>query len=950
MKNNARTRKAIAKFVEEYLTIEKGEDKNKVAERSYSQTFWTSFVNVVFNVTKINDYLQFEKEVKDSNSKSKSIDIYIPKTKVIIEQKSSNIDLEKPQPGHNNLTPFEQALEYQNSLPLSEKAKWIILCNFKEFHIYNMDTKQPIKSRTIIRLDELPQRYHEFGFLIDNTVERIIQEKEVSFKAGKIIGQIYDLLLKEYAKRNLKPTEKDLQDINIACVRLVFCLYAEDAGIFEHGQFGNFMSKYRNDPDVFRLQLLELFKVLNTETDKRDFWNGSGINDFPYVNGGLFSQQASIPSTSRELIDYLIDQGSLETDWSLISPTIFGAIFESTLNQETRRVGGMHYTSIENIHKVIDPLFLDDLKQELNEILEYKQANLRKTKLLEFQDKIAGLKFLDPACGSGNFLTETYLSLRNLEDTVFLKLLGDTDFNQELFSGSKYQTIKVSIDQFYGIEINDFAVDVARTALWIAEFKCLNNTLDKGITVDPKLLPLKTNANIIVANALRTDWNTLIPSTQLNYIMGNPPFSGARLMTDQQKEDVNLVWQGVKGLGNLDYVTCWYKVASDYMLGNKSIQTSFVSSNSICQGEQAGLLWREMFAKNVVINNAYQTFIWNSESLTKAHVYCVIIQFSYTDSPNKKLWLQKSAQKTDVSFINQYLLPFKAPLLENRTKPLSSVPEIGIGNQPIDGGFYLFKEDEKNEFIKKEPKSRKYFRKWYGADEFINGYCRYCLWLGDCSPGELRSMPLCLDRVQKVKQFRLASSRKQTNLAAETPTRFYIENFPRGNYIVLPETSSENREYIPIGFFDDTVLCSNRLKIITNTSIYDFGILESIIHMAWMRVVTGRLELRYSYSIGIVYNNFVWVQPSARQKEKIKITAQNILDARNLYPDSTLADLYDPLTMPPELRKAHKENDRAVLELYGLSENATEGQIVERLFELYDAKVSGTNSTGLELL
>ena len=699
-------------------------------------------------------------------------------------------------------------------------------------------------------------------------------------------------------------------------------------------------------------QLKELLTALNTETKDRDQWLEKELNDFPYINGGLFAQKANIPNISKELIDYLINKASFETDWSLISPTIFGSIFESTLNLETRRKGGIHYTSIENIHKVIDPLFLDDLKIELNEILEYKQENVRNAKLREFQDKIASLTFLDPACGSGNFLIETYLSLRDLEDEILIKLYGGNerdDFQTKLIEDAQ---VKVSINQFYGIEINDFAVDVAKTALWIAEYQCLQKTLEKGINTNVQTLPLKSNNNIIVANALKMDWNDLIHNSKLNYIMGNPPFIGARNMKEgsSQKKDIEEVWKGTKNLGNLDYVTCWYKLASEYMKETK-IQASLVSTNSICQGEQAGLLWKQMFDIGIVINNAYRTFIWDNESPSKkAHVYCVIVQFSYVSNAVKKLFAEKTGIPSEVSYINQYLLPFKVSIVENRKEPLSDIPTIGTGNQPIDGGYYLFHEDEMKEFIKKEPKSAKYFKKWYGAKEVINGFCRYCLWLGDCSPNEIRSMPLCLDRVEKVREFRLSSPRKQTKKYADKPTRFYIENVPKGDYIVLPETSSENRKYIPFGFMNADVFCSNAVKLLPNASLFHFGILTSILHNAWMRVVAGRLESRYRYSIGIVYNNFVWVKPTDKQKEKIEKTAQSILDARNKYPESTLADLYDSLTMPPELRKAHENNDKAVLELYGLSKDSTEEQMVELLFKLYDAKISGNNNTNLELL
>ena len=553
---------------------------------------------------------------------------------------------------------------------------------------------------------------------------------------------------------------------------------------------------------------------------------------------------------------------------------------------------------------------------------------------------------LDPACGSGNFLTETYISLRKIEDQI----LQNIAIIEGSILNSKLQ-VKVSINQFYGIEINDFAVDVAKTALWIAEFKCLQNTLTLVYQLDyDPFLPLRENNNILLANALKVDWNDLIHNSKLNYIMGNPPFVGARNMNPIQKKDVESVWKGTKNWGNLDYVTCWYQIASEYMKGTK-IQASLVSTNSICQGEQAGLLWKSMFDKGIVINNAYRTFIWDNESPNKkAHVYCVIVQFSYVSNAVKKLFAEKTGIPSDVSYVSQYLLPFQASFLENRENPLSDVPIIGIGNKPIDGGYYLFKEDEMKEFIKKEPQSAKYFKKWYGADEFINGYCRYCLWLGDCSPKDIKNMPLCLDRVKKVKEIRLASKSAGTRKLAEKPTRFHVENMPKSDYIVLPETSSENRKYVPFGFMNPDVFCSNAVKLLPNATLFQFGILTSIVHMAWMRIVAGRLKSDYRYTIGIVYNNFVWVKPTERQRANIEKTAQSILDARNKYPDSSLADLYDSSTMPSELRKAHENNDKAVLELYGLSKDSTEEQMVELLFKLYDAKITGNDDTRFELL
>ena len=775
--NNTKIRAAIKQFVDEYKNIEK--TQGKIAEDSYCHKFWLSFLHCLFNESNGVKFLDFEKKIKDRDNNTKRIDVYIAQTRVIIEQKSSNVDLRKPQIGHNGLTPFEQAREYQMYLPTSEKAKWIVVSNFREFQIYNMDVPQPLDSMVSMTIDELPKRYYEFHFLIDNTQERIVREKEISFRAGDLIGRIYDAMLKEYRDAGIELTPEIYSNVNIICVRIVFCLYAEDAGMFaRHQQFGSFLRKYQDNPDILRSKLAELFNVLNTPPEARSKWLDHDLGEFDYVNGGLFAGAVDIPPLSRDTIDLLINEASEGTDWSDISPTIFGAIFESTLNPATRRAGGMHYTSIENIHRVIDPLFMNDLRNEFDEIMKYKSANTLKQKLREFQDRISSLKFLDPACGSGNFLTESFISLRQLEDKVLLALASSQG---NLFESEKLQ-VKVSLDQFYGIEINDFAVSVAKTALWIAEYQRLQETLNLGVPLSVESsLPLKNYEHIILGNALRVDWNSVVPSEKLNFIMGNPPFSGARLMNAAQKEDVAAVWKNSKNIGNLDYVTCWYRVAADYMK-DTSIEASLVSTNSICQGEQAGLLWKPLFDDGISINNAYQTFVWDSEASVKAHVYCVIVQFSYSPKKERKLFSPKLGSSLPVSYINHYLLPFEIPIIESRNKPLCNVPEIGIGNQPIDGGFYLFKEDEMKEFIQKEPKSEKYFKEWYGADEFLNGYCRYCLWLGECSPGELRSMPLCLDRVEQVRNFRLASKRKSTNKVADKPTRFFIENMPKDNY------------------------------------------------------------------------------------------------------------------------------------------------------------------------
>ena len=707
--------------------------------------------------------------------------------------------------------------------------------------------------------------------------------------------------------------------------------------------FHDYLSAF--DTRGMRKALVELFKVLDTRPQDRDTYlqdDNPDLAAFPYVNGGLFSDEdIEIPPFTDEIRDLLLVKASENFDWSEISPTIFGAVFESTLNPETRRSGGMHYTSIENIHKVIDPLFLDELKNELDEIRGISVERTKNTKLRAFQRKLASLTFLDPACGSGNFLTETYLSLRRLEN----KILVELSHGQVTMYSASESPIQVSISQFYGIEINDFAVTVAKTALWIAESQMMKET-EKILLVPLEFLPLKTNAFIVEGNALLVDWESVVPKGKLNYIMGNPPFIGARLMGKEQKTDVNTIFPGWKNAGNLDYVCCWYKKASDMMQGT-SVRSALVSTNSVSQGESVANLWKPLFDDGVHIDFAYRTFRWDSEAKIKAHVHCVIIGFSVAaNSAPKKLFDGDRYQL--VENINGYLLDGENIFIESRSKPLCDVPEIAMGNQPIDDGQYLFEKDEMDVFLQKEPNSKPYFHPWYGSREFINRTPRYCLWLGSCSPAQLKTLPHCLERVKAVREYRLASTRASTVKLAERPTHFQTENMPNSHYIAIPEVSSQKRKYIPMGYMASNSLCSNKLRLMPNATIYEFGILESNVHMAWMRAVCGRLKSDYDYSIKIVYNNFPWPTPTELQKARIEQTAQAILDARALYPDSSLADLYDELTMPPELRKAHQANDRAVMDAYGFTKGTaartSESACVAELMRLYQQKVSALQS------
>ena len=912
----------ISEFVEYW--------KDRGYEKGESQKFWLSLLHNVFGIEHAEQYINFEDKVRLDHTSF--IDGMIPSTKVMIEQKAAGKDLRKEikQSDGSYLTPFKQAKRYVTELPLSKHPRWIVTCNFREFLVYDMEN--PTEEPEEILLENLQKEYYRLSFLVDEESIHLQKEKDISIEAGKIVGCIYDALYKQY--RNPKNPDT-LKSLNKLCVRIVFCLYAEDAGIFrKHMMFHDYMAQF--ELKSWRDELMKLFRVLNTKPEERgNMYLDDDLNEFPYVNGGLFADDdIEIPRITDEIRYMILTYGSEKFDWSQISPTIFGAIFESTLNPETRHNGGMHYTSIENIHKVINPLFLDDLNDELDTILNHKYTGVVEKKLREFQKKIASLNFLDAACGSGNFLTESYISLRRIENKIIRILISMRNTTGQIVFGDFDITnpIMVSIGQFYGIEINDFAVTVAKTALWIAEHQMLKET-ESIVHTWLDFLPLKSYANIVEGNALKIDWNDVISNTKLDYIMGNPPFLGARVMNVEQKEELMKLFAKTKNAGNLDYVCCWYKKSIDYIKGT-SIRCALVSTNSISQGEQVAILWKPLFEQGLHFDFAHRTFQWDSEAKIKAHVHCVIIGFSM--APNKKKKILYTNYKPEiVDNINGYLLNAPDIFIEPRNKPICNVPIIGIGNKPIDGGFYLFSEDEKNLFIEKEPRAAKYFRPWYGAREFINNSPRYCLYLSRCSPAELRKMPEVLKRVAAVKEYRLNSVSSGTRKIADMPTHFHVTNIPNGSYIVIPQVSSERRKYIPIGYMTEDVLCSDKLRIMRDGTLYHFGVLESKAHMAWMRAICCRLKSDYSYTVNDVYNNFPWPEPTEIQRKKIEQTAKSILNARYLYPDSSLADLYNETTMPYELRQAHKNNDIVVMEAYGLDKEIDEEECVAELMNRY---------------
>ena len=982
MHNEKQQSAAAAKFAERW--------KGKGYERGESQLFWTELLTEVYGIENPSEFIRYEERVESMVDSTNFIDGHIPSTRVLIEQKSLGKDLRAPVPQSEGgkLTPYQQAKKYIVNMPLSQHPRWVVTCNFAEFLVYDMEF--PNGEPESILLKDLGKEYYRLQFLVDAKSEHITKEMRVSMQAGEIVGRIYDTLLKQYGDS----TDETLRWLNILCVRIVFCLYAEDAHIFRHDQFHDFLSGY-NANDL-RQALRDLFVVLNTPLEKRSRYLKDDLKAFPYTNGGLFEEEIEIPQFTEEVKQVLLQNASLDFDWSDISPTIFGAVFESTLNPETRRSGGMHYTSIENIHKVIDPLFLNDLRQELDEILAEKVEKQRQRKLDEYQDKLASLTFLDPACGSGNFLTETYLSLRRLENQAIRER-----YHGQMMMGEFKNPVKVSIHQFYGIEINDFAVTVATTALWISEAQMLAET-ERIIQHDIDFLPLKSYANIREGNALRMDWSTLKespsqpylytkklnvfevgkisedvasasseahePAVQYNkvydelnvitekvekgqlpmeqaqqpvvydYIMGNPPFVGARWMDKRQKEDVLYTfgkdWQGV---GDLDYVCCWYKKATELLIG-RNTKCAFVSTNSITQGGSVTNLWKPLFSNGLHIDFAWRTFKWMNETSDKSNmaaVHCVIVGFSIAESAKPRVIYQNDQQEIIANNINGYLLDAPNIFIEKRMSPLCDVPQICLGGQPIDNGNLTLTEEEKEALLKKEPQAEQFIRHYMMGKDFIDRRPRYCIWLVGANPTELRKCHEIMRRVENVRKFRLASKRSSTLRAAEMPTLFGAPFECESDYIAIPKVSSENRSYVPIDYLPKEIIPGDKLFVMQRVSIYHFGILTSNVHMAWMRAVCGRLKSDYSYSNTIVYNNFPWPTPSEKQTKKIEQTAQDILDVRAKYPNSSLADLYDKTAMPPELFKAHQANDRAVMDAYGFDPKMTESQIVAELFKMY---------------
>lgn len=932
--------------------------KDRGDEKQETQAFWLALLQKVFGVEEPEKYISFERRVEVDDPRTgkrttKFIDGYIPQTRVLVEQKGRDIVLTRgyKQSDGSLLSPYQQARRYGAYLPQSEQPRWIVVCNFQTFEVHDMNF--PNGEPEVLTLADLAADCSKLNFLVNTGSDAIKHEEKVSLQAGELVGVLYDALLQQYKD----PTDpKTLKSLNALCVRLVFCLYAEDAGIFNHRR--DMFHDYLKDIPAhgIRKALVELFRTLDQKPQDRDkylFDDNPTLAAFPYVNGGLFADEdIEIPPFTEELKSLLLSKASQDFDWSAISPTIFGAVFESTLNPDTRRSGGMHYTSIENIHKVIDPLFLNGLKAELEEIKRIPVERTREARLAAYQDKLAGLTFLDPACGSGNFLTESYISLRRLENQVIEERIildkgrhGYQVAGQVAWGEGALNPVQVSIHQFYGIEINDFAATVAKTALWIAESQMLKETEDI-VAHQIDFLPLKSYANITEANALRLNWEDVVPKGKLNYIMGNPPFVGYSLQSKEQKEDILSIYVDEKGkpyktAGKIDYVSGWYFKASQYMQ-DTPIRTAFVSTNSITQGEQVAGVWKPLYDRfGIHIDFAHRTFRWDSEASLKAHVHCVIVGFSVAPFTEKK-WLFTSERVQEAENINAYLMDAPNVFIGSRNKPLCNVPLMTTGNRPADGGHLIIEDADYADFIKEEPSAKPYIKQLIGAAEFINNKKRWCLWLVGVSPAELRKMPLVMKRVAACKADRENAPDAGRRKLADCPTQFREINNP-DTFIVVPAVSSERRKYVPIGFLGKETIATNLVITIPDATLYHFGILTSNVHMAWMRAVCGRLEMRYRYSKDVVYNNFPWPTPTDEQRARIEQTAQAILDARELYPDCSLADLYDEATMPPELRKAHQQNDKAVMQAYGFwGKLNSESACVAELMRMYQGLTEDT--------
>ena len=878
--------------------------ETETSEKSESQSFWNDFFNV-FGISR-RRVGSFELPIKKADNKQGFIDL-LWKGMILVEHKSRGKDLDKA---------TQQAKDYFPNLKEHELPKYILVSDFQKFRLYDLDTNETKE----FELKDFLNHVHLFGFMAGYEKRVYKDEDPVNIAAAELMGDLHD---------RLKEIGYTGHDLEVYLVRLLFCMFADDTGIFNKGIFWEYIDLHtKEDGSDLAMHIASIFQVLNTPNEKRFKNLDENLAQFPYVNGKLFEELLQTAAFDKQMREILLKACGF--DWGKISPAIFGSMFQAVMNQTERRNLGAHYTSEKNIQKLIKPLFLDDL------YTEFEKAKGSKGKLETLHKKIANLHFLDPACGCGNFLIITYRELRDLEILILLELNKSGQLVTDISS-----IIQVDVDQFAGIEYDEFAVRVAEVAMWLIDHQ-MNVKVSNEFGQYFVRLPLKKSAKIVHGNSLRIDWESVVAKEKLNFILGNPPFVGSKMMNETQRDDLLSIFNDAKGAGVMDYVSAWYVKAAE-LIQNSNIQVAFVSTNSISQGEQVGILWNVLFNEyKIKIHFAHRTFKWANEARKNAAVYCVIIGFANFDIAEKRIFeyedIKGEPLEIQAKNINPYLVNGTDTTIQRRQNPLSNIPSIGIGNKPIDGGNYLFTTPEKEDFIKIEPQSAKWFRKWVGSDEFINNRERWCLWLGDCPPNELKQMPQALKRVEAVKKVRLESQSIPTQKLAQTPTRFHVENIPSGEYLIVPKVSSERRKYIPIGFSDSNTLSSDLLFVVSNSSLYHFGILTSEMHMTWVRYVCGRLKSDFRYSKDIVYNNYPFPENvSDKQKQKVETSAQKVLDTRAKYPDSSLADLYDPLTMPPDLVKAHQTLDKAVDLCYRPQPFVSELNRIEYLFSLYEA-------------
>ena len=927
------TKEAIKKFIKRWQAAEGNEDRE-------ARSFWIELYQDVLGVEHPTQVLDFERRVR-----GRKIDVFYEDQGVLIENKSRGIGLDdfeqrgfvtiKGQKMPRMVTPYEQAKWYADELPYSVRPRWIVTCNFDEIRIYNQDDTDPQASYVSVRLDELADQTQLLSFLVDKRVSRIEREKDLSVQAGTIVGRLYKALASRY--HNIETDEREQKSLNVLVTRIVFLLYAEDAGLLQ--EVDAFYKYFDGIPaGKMRGALIDLFRVLDTPKADRDPYMEDDVLAFPYVNGGRFHDaDVIVPQFDDEAREILLKEASAGFNWSKISPTIFGAVFESTLNPETRRAGGMHYTSVENIHKVIDPLFLDGIKADLVKAESADTLAGRERELLALKRRLGTPRFLDPACGSGNFLTETYTSLRRIENRIMLDLQGEQSVLP--VEGDESTTIGVTIDQFYGIEVNDFAVSVAKTALWIAEEQMMRETQDI-VPQQLSFLPLTNQTGIREGNALRMDWNDVLPADQCSYIMGNPPFLGSSVRSKEQAEDMDIAFAGRSKYGKIDYCGAWYQKAATY-IDDTDVRCAFVSTNSICQGEQVEPMWKWLFDHGYSIDFAWRTFVWDSEATDKAHVHVVIVGFHHGMGFEKKLY-HISGAATLVENINGYLTDAPNVFIPSRGRAIDALHKDMVqGCKPVDGGNLIIKPEDYDRFIRDNPTVAGYIRPYLGSSEFLNGKKRWCLWLREANPRDISASSETMNRLRAVRQVRLESPTKEFREYADKPMLFVQDRHCESIQLLIPSVSSGRRVYAPIGYGPGNVIISNLAYVIPDASLYEFGILSSLMHNAWMRVVCGRLKSDYRYNPS-VYNSFAYPDSTDKQRTEIEHCAQAVLDARAEYPDSTLADMYDPDNdfLYPALMKAHRELDAAVEAAYGVDFGGDEEKIVAHLFKLYAEKTS----------